>query len=78
MNINEEIKSKILEVIPDAVVAVSGAGGHFEISVTSSVFEGLRTLQKQRLVLNSIKGLMSGDSAPVHAIDKLHTLTPDA
>jgi hypothetical protein len=32
---------------------------------------GKRIIQKHRLVLSAIKDLMDGDSAPVHAIDKL-------
>ena len=32
----EDIKNKILEAIPDAVVSVDGGGGHFTIEVTSA------------------------------------------
>ena len=44
--------------------------------VTASAFEGLRTLQRHRMVLSAIKHLMSGDDAPVHAVDSLATNTP--
>ena len=69
--ITEQMKDAILATIPDATVSVTGAGGHFVIEVTSKQFEGKRTLQKHRMVLQSIAHLMKGDNAPVHAIDKL-------
>ena len=72
------IKEAILEAIPDAEVAVTGMGGHFEIDVVSSEFEGKSTLAKQRLVLKAISGLMAGENAPVHAVDKLQTRLPEA
>ena len=71
MNILEEIEKAIKEVIPDAEVEVSGGGGHFSIVVTSKVFEGKRTLKQHQIVLQSIKELMKGDNAPVHAVDSL-------
>ena len=72
----EQIESAIQEAIPDCEVQVSGSGGHFEIRVVSAVFEGKKTLEKQRLVYNAIGHLMSGNQAPVHAVDRLETLTP--
>ncbi len=77
-DLHTEIRSKIEAAIPDAKVEVSGGGGHFEIRVISSVFEGKSTLDKQRLVYSAITPLMSGDAAPLHAVDRLETLTPDA
>jgi len=56
---------------------VRGGGGHFEIDVTSEAFEGKRLLDKQRLVYGAIAHLMQGDDAPVHAIDRLDTHTPE-
>jgi stress-induced morphogen len=53
----------------------STAGGHFDIVVSSPVFEGKKTLEKHRLVLNAIKELMAGDAAPVHAVDSIRTKT---
>ena len=76
-NIFEAIESAILEAIPDAKVQVMGEGGHFKIAVISEAFEGKRMLQKQRMVLQSIKHLMDGMQAPVHAVDQLMTFTPD-
>lgn len=71
---NEAIVSAIKAKIEDAQVEVSGDGRHFNLSVASSQFDGLGTLQRHRLVLSSIKELMKGESAPVHAIDSLKTI----
>ncbi len=72
----DEIKSKILEAIPDAIVQVDGGGGHFTIEVTSTAFEGKNTLQRQRMVYKAIWDLMAGDNAPLHAVDSLVCKTP--
>ena len=63
--------------IPGARVVVTGGGGHYSIRVVSEAFEGKSMVQKQRLVYSSIKALMSGPQAPLHAVDTLETLTPD-
>ncbi len=73
----DAMHQRICDALPGADVQVSGAGGHFEISVTASQFEGLNSLKKQRLVFSAIKDLMAGDSAPVHAIDRMITKTPE-
>jgi acid stress-induced BolA-like protein IbaG/YrbA len=74
--IYEDIERSITDKIPDARVTVSGAGGHFEIIVRSkTAFTEKSLLQKQRLVLSSIAHLMKGDAAPVHAVDRLETLS---
>ncbi len=63
--------------IPDAEVVVTiGSPGHFSLEVTSASFEGQSLLQKQRSVYSTIKDLMAGDAAPVHAIDRLETKVP--
>lgn len=72
----EDIKNKIIEAIPDAIVSVDGGGGHFTIEVTSAEFEGKRTLQRQRMVYKAIWDLMAGDNAPLHAVDSLVCKTP--
>lgn len=74
-SVSDAIRAAIQQVISDAEVDVSGGGGHFQITVRSAVFEGKNKLQSHRLVLGAIKHLMSGDTAPVHAVDALHTLT---
>jgi len=73
----EKIREAILSAIEDAVVEVDGSGGHFSIRVTSSQFAGKNTLGKQRLVYSAIASLMKGDSAPVHAVDRLETIVAE-
>lgn len=77
-NILEALRDAIVKEIPDAKVEVSGAGGHFSIDVESSVFAGKSMLQSQRVVYAAITPLMSGDSAPVHAVDSMRTRVPSA
>lgn len=77
MDILQAIRDAIVADIPDAVVKVEQpSGGHFTIEVTSSVFEGMSLLNKQRTVYRAIRELMAGDRAPVHAVDKLVTKLP--
>lgn len=75
-SINDQIRAAIVSQLNDAQVEVSGDGRHFNLAVTSTAFEGLGTLERHRLVLSSIKELMAGDDAAVHAIDSLKTRTP--
>lgn len=75
-SIHDAVRAAILAAIPDAQVDVEGQGGHFTIDVVSPVFAGKNRLESQRLVLGSIKHLMAGDLAPVHAVDRLGTRTP--
>lgn len=73
----DRIKAAIQDAIEGAVVEVnSGSPGHFEIDVTSAVFAGQSMVKQQQLVYAAIKDLMSGDRAPVHAVDRLRTRTP--
>jgi len=70
------MREAIERAIPGAAVSVRGVGsGHFEIDVVSASFDGLTTLKRHRMVLSAIAHLMAGDSAPVHAIDRLSTQT---
>ncbi len=75
-DILEAIRNAITAAIPDAQVEVGGGGGHFTIEVVSPIFEGKNMLQSQRLVYGAITELMSGDAAPVHAVDSLKTRVP--
>ena len=71
-----DVKAAIEKALPGAQALVRGAGGHFEIVVTSTEFAGKGTVEKQRLVYRAIKHLMAGDDAPVHAVDRLECKTP--
>jgi acid stress-induced BolA-like protein IbaG/YrbA len=67
------IRDAIVAKIPGARVEVGGGGGHYTIGVVSPEFAGKSMLTSQRLVYGAIAHLMSGERAPVHAIDKLTT-----
>jgi acid stress-induced BolA-like protein IbaG/YrbA len=73
----EQVRRAIAVALPEAEVEVSGGGGHFEIRVVATAFAGSNRLARQRLVLRAIAELMQGDAAPVHAVDRLDTLTPE-
>lgn len=75
-SIPDAITTGIKARIPDAVVEVTGGGGHFSIVVVSPVFAGKSMLENQRLVLGAIKHLINGAAPPVHAVDSLVTKTP--
>lgn len=75
-SVHDAIREAVEAAIPEATVMVAGGGGHYEIDVTSAAFAGKSMLQKQRMVLSAIKHLMSGDMAPVHAVDSIRTNVP--
>jgi acid stress-induced BolA-like protein IbaG/YrbA len=69
------IRGAIQAKLPGAQVEVSGGGGHYALSVVSPEFAGKSMLASQRLVYGAIAHLMSGDRAPIHAVDTLTTKT---
>jgi acid stress-induced BolA-like protein IbaG/YrbA len=75
-SIPDAIRDSVKRAIADAMVEVTGGGGHYSIVVTSAAFEGKGMLECQRLVYSAIAHLMKGDRAPVHAVDSLRTLKP--
>jgi acid stress-induced BolA-like protein IbaG/YrbA len=75
-SVTDAIREAVEAAIEGADVKVGGGGGHFTVSVTSAAFDGKSMLQRHRMVLSSIKHLMAGDQAPVHAVDKVETLLP--
>jgi acid stress-induced BolA-like protein IbaG/YrbA len=70
------IRSAVTTALPDAVVEVSGGGGHWTLTVTSTAFAGKSTLASHRLVMSAIAPLMAGAAPPVHAVDQLVTRVP--
>ena len=72
----DAVREAIERDVPDSRAEVNGGGGHYTIEVTSPVFAGKNTLQSQRLVYSAIAHLMTGNMAPVHAVDNLKTRTP--
>ena len=71
------IEAAIAEALPGARIEVrAGSPGHFEIDVESEAFAGQSRVQQQQRVYAAIAPLMSGDAAPVHAVDRMVTRTP--
>ena len=50
MSIEEQICKAVGAAIKNAKVEVSGNGGHFSLMVESIMFDGKKTLEKQRMV----------------------------
>jgi acid stress-induced BolA-like protein IbaG/YrbA len=68
------MKQAIEAALPGARVTVAArSAGHFEVEVVAADFEGLPRLKQQQRVYAAIAPLMSGDDAPVHAVDRLVT-----
>jgi len=75
-DISSEIKQCIEQAITDSTVEViCGGNKHYTLTVTSSTFNGLTQVKQHQLVYASIKQLMYGNDAPIHAIDQLTILT---
>ena len=70
------VREAIEARMPGALAHVTGGRGHYTIEVTSPLFAGKSKLDSRRLVYGAIAHLMKGDSAPVHAVDRLETVTP--
>ena len=72
-----DLAQAIRTALPGALVDVQiGGAGHFELAVTSSAFAGQSRVKQQQTVYAAIAHLMAGDSAPVHAIDRMTIRTP--
>lgn len=70
------LREAIAGALPGAEIEVAGSGGHFTIRVVSPEFDGKNSLARQRIVYGAIGHLMRGEGAPVHAVDRLITETP--
>ena len=74
---SQQIQQAITQSLPGAEVMVTaGSPGHFSISVSAEEFRGKTRLACQRLVYKAIAPLLSGERAPVHAVDHLETKAP--
>lgn len=72
-----QIHAAIEAALPGAEIEVRAASpGHFEIRVTSDAFADKPKVRQHQLVYGAITDLMSGDAAPVHAVDRLECLVP--
>ncbi len=73
---SDEIEFRIKKKIPDAQIEVINSGErHYSLIVVSNVFEGLTQVKQHQLVYSAITDLLSGDNAPIHAIDRMDIRT---
>lgn len=71
-DVAQQLARAIETALPGARVDVQiGSPGHFELAVTASALAGLSRVKQQQTVYAAIAPLMAGDSAPVHAIDRM-------
>ena len=79
MEISTDISSDIKQRIEQSIAhsqaeVIDGGNRHYILTVTSKSFEGLSPVKQQQMVYASIKDLMAGNEAPIHAIDKMNIL----
>jgi acid stress-induced BolA-like protein IbaG/YrbA len=70
----EAVANLIREGMPGAQVDVTGDGSHFEAVVVSDLFTGKSPLQRQRLVMATVKPQI--ESGELHALS-IKTFTPE-
>lgn len=71
----DEIRSRILRVLPDALVEVkdlTGTADHYEVRVVAGAFEGRNLIERHRMVYSALQDLIG---QALHAVS-LKTLTP--
>ena len=68
------VEKLIRDGMPGAEVNVTGDGSHFEAIVVSDVFAGKNPLQKQRLVMATVRPQL--ESGELHALS-IKTFTPE-
>jgi stress-induced morphogen len=70
--VTERLRSAIEAALAGARAQVRASSpGHFEIAVRWDGFAGKSKLAQHQMVYRAITPLLSGDEAPVHAIDRL-------
>ena len=70
----EAVANLIRTGLPGAEVRVTGDGSHFDAVVVSSVFGGKSPIQRQRLVMETVRPQI--ESGELHALS-IKTFTPD-
>ena len=70
----EAVAELIREGMPGAEVRVTGDGSHFEAVVVSEAFAAKSPIQKQRLVMATVRPQI--DSGELHALS-IKTFTPE-
>ena len=77
INVMSDINTWIQQVLTEALAAeqvlVGGDGRHFEITVISTQFEGLRPVKKQQMVYAALNEKIADGT--IHAV-MMKTLTP--
>ncbi|MCB1857283.1 MAG: BolA/IbaG family iron-sulfur metabolism protein [Gammaproteobacteria bacterium] len=71
---NQDVERLIAAGLPGCTVTVTGDGRHFEAVVTSAEFAGKTLLQRQRMVMSTVRSQIESDE--LHALS-IKTLTPD-
>jgi acid stress-induced BolA-like protein IbaG/YrbA len=69
------LEDEVRSVLPNCSVEaidLHGTGDHFHIRIIEDTFEGMRPLQRQKIILNHFKPHIP---SPIHAID-LKCMTP--
>lgn len=70
--LSAEIQQRIETKIPNAKVQViNGSDKHYALIVISEIFKGMSQVKQHQLVYSAITDLMTGNDAPIHAIDKM-------
>jgi acid stress-induced BolA-like protein IbaG/YrbA len=64
--ITEDVRSRVLAVLPGAIVRVEGDGSRLTIGVISAQFEGMARVKKQQLVYAAIGDLIA--TGALHAV----------
>lgn len=70
-----EIEDRIIAHLPDAVIKIDdlrGDGDHYAAHVTSSAFEGVSRIERQRMVQRALKDILT---TKLHALS-IKTDTP--
>ncbi|MEE2812233.1 MAG: BolA/IbaG family iron-sulfur metabolism protein [Candidatus Thermoplasmatota archaeon] len=73
----EWMEAEVRKAVPDAaeikIVDLTGGQDHFHVRVVSTIFDGMRPLPRQRIILSHFKPYIPHE---VHALD-LKCLTPE-
>jgi acid stress-induced BolA-like protein IbaG/YrbA len=70
----ETVEQLIRDGMPGAQVAVTGDGSHFDVVVVSDVFAGKSLIQRQRLVMDTVRSQIA--TGELHALS-IKTFTPE-
>ncbi len=69
-----KVESLVQAAMPEAQVAVDGAGSNYDITVISDVFSDMRPVKKQQTVYAALTAEIAAGS--IHAVN-IHTFTPE-